>query len=359
MSIVPGGPAPTSLPSAGTGHGMSGLAPLLSAEHLSVTFPIRGGLAGRQRGGIQAVSDVSFQLAAGETLGLVGESGCGKTTTGRAILQIVRPTAGHVYFKGEDLVTMDERALRPRRRQMQLVFQDPFASLNPRMTVGDVLTEPLAVQRIGTPSERQQTVAELLRVVGLGTSALRRYPHEFSGGQRQRIAIARALALRPTLLVLDEPVSALDVSIQAQVLNLLADLQREYNLTYLFIAHDLAVVRYMSARVAVMYLGKVVEIAPARPLYQSPAHPYTAGLLAAVPVPDPAARRQDKPPRLTGDLPSPANPPSGCRFHTRCPRAQERCRVEEPLLRSFGAGHLAACHFPLSPHDTQPAGGTV
>jgi oligopeptide/dipeptide ABC transporter ATP-binding protein len=330
----------------------SGPAPtLLSVEQLSVTFPVGGGIGGR-RGSIQAVSNVSFEVAAGETLGLVGESGCGKTTTGRAILQIVRPTGGRVYFEGEDLVAMDERALRPRRRQMQLVFQDPFASLNPRMTVGDIVIEPLAIQRVGSPSERERAGAELMRVVGLGQGAMRRYPHEFSGGQRQRIAIARALALRPRLLVLDEPVSALDVSIQAQVLNLLAELQREYNLTYLFISHDLAVVRYMSARVAVMYLGKLVEIAPARTLYGVPAHPYTAGLLAAVPIPNPAAQRQDRPPLLAGDLPSPARPPSGCRFHPRCPRAQQRCREEEPALRSFGEGHLAACHFPLPPHDT-------
>jgi oligopeptide/dipeptide ABC transporter ATP-binding protein len=341
MSAFPGGPPPT----------------LLAVEHLSVTFPIREGLFGRGRGSIQAVSDVSFHVAAGETLGLVGESGCGKTTTGRAILQIVRPTAGHVYFKGENLVAMGERALRPRRRQMQLVFQDPFASLNPRMTVGDILTEPLAIQHIGTPAERQRTAADLLHVVGLGQGAMRRYPHEFSGGQRQRIAIARALALRPALLILDEPVSALDVSIQAQVLNLLADLQREYDLTYLFIAHDLAVVRYMSARVAVMYLGKVVEIAPARVLYRVPAHPYTAGLLAAVPVPNPAAKRQDRPVMLTGDLPSPARPPSGCRFHPRCPRAQQRCQREEPVLRPFNESHLAACHFPLPPHDAASSSG--
>jgi oligopeptide/dipeptide ABC transporter ATP-binding protein len=324
---------------------------LLAVEQLSVSFPIRGGLARRQVGTIQAVSNVSFHIASGETLGLVGESGCGKTTTGRAILQIVRPTAGHVYFKGDDLAAMDERSLRPRRREMQLIFQDPFASLNPRMAVGDIVAEPLTIQRIGTPADRARSAAELLRVVGLGSAALRRFPHEFSGGQRQRIAIARALALRPSFLVLDEPVSALDVSIQAQVLNLLAELQREYSLTYLFIAHDLAVVRYMSARVAVMYLGKLVEIAPARTLYRVPAHPYTAGLLAAVPVPDPAAQRRERRVELGGDLPSPARPPSGCRFHPRCPRAQPRCQQEEPPLRVFGDGHLAACHFPLPPHD--------
>jgi oligopeptide/dipeptide ABC transporter ATP-binding protein len=325
---------------------------LLSVERLSVTFPLQSGLGWRkQKGGIQAVSDVSFSLARGETLGLVGESGCGKTTTGRAILRIVQPTSGHVYFEGEDLVGMDERALRPRRRKMQLVFQDPFSSLDPRMTVGDILREPLNVQGIGTRSERAHTVGQLLDVVGLGAAAARRYPHEFSGGQRQRIAIARALALRPALLILDEPVSALDVSIQAQVLNLLADLQREYQLTYLFIAHDLAVVRYMSSRIAVMYLGKLVEIAPATTLHTVPAHPYTAGLLSAIPVPDPAKQIGDQPPILAGDLPSPARPPSGCRFHPRCPRAQARCSTEEPALRSFGEGHWAACHFPLAPHD--------
>ena len=324
---------------------------LLSVERLSVTFPLQSGLGWRkQQGGIQAVSDVSFSMARGETLGLVGESGCGKTTTGRAILRIVQPTSGHVYFEGEDLVGMDERALRPRRRKMQLVFQDPFSSLNPRMTVGDILREPLNVQGIGTWADRARTTGELLNVVGLGAAAARRYPHEFSGGQRQRIAIARALALRPALLILDEPVSALDVSIQAQVLNLLADLQREYQLTYLFIAHDLAVVRYMSSRIAVMYLGKLVEIAPATTLHTVPAHPYTAGLLSAIPVPDPARQVGDHPPILAGDLPSPARPPSGCRFHPRCPRAQALCGTVEPALRSFGEGHWAACHFPLAPH---------
>ncbi|MGH2390441.1 MAG: ABC transporter ATP-binding protein [Chloroflexota bacterium] len=333
--------------------GSSRSSALLSVERLSVTFPLQSGLAWRkQQGGIQAVSDVSFSLARGETLGLVGESGCGKTTTGRAILRIVQPTSGHVYFEGEDLVGMDEHALRPRRRKMQLIFQDPFSSLNPRMTVGEILREPLTVQGIGTRVDRARAAGELLDVVGLGAAAARRYPHEFSGGQRQRIAIARALALRPALLILDEPVSALDVSIQAQVLNLLADLQREYHLTYLFIAHDLAVVRYMSSRIAVMYLGKLAEIAPAPVLHRVPAHPYTAGLLSAIPIPDPAKRIGDQPPILAGDLPSPARPPSGCRFHPRCPRAQPRCRTEEPTLRSFGEGHWAACHYPLPPHET-------
>ena len=326
---------------------------LLSVEQLSVTFAAGGALGlGRRRAGIQAVSDVSFTITAGETLGLVGESGCGKTTTGRAILQIVRPTGGRVYFEGEDLAVMDERRLRARRRKMQLVFQDPFGSLNPRMTVGELLAEPLAVQGIGTRREREQSTRESLQVVGLSATALPRYAHEFSGGQRQRIAIARALVLRPRLLVLDEPVSALDVSIQAQVLNLLVEIQRQYGLTYLFIAHDLAVVRAMSDRVAVMYLGKIAELAPARTLYTMPAHPYTAGLLAAVPIPDPAQRRGERRAVLGGDLPSPSNPPAGCRFHTRCPRVQDRCRVEEPALRTFGPGHLAACHFPLAPHDT-------
>jgi oligopeptide/dipeptide ABC transporter ATP-binding protein len=334
--------------------------PLLSVRHLSVTFTQRtGGLLRRQTATIHAVSDVSFDVAAGETLGLVGESGCGKTTTGRAILQIVRPTSGQVYFQGEDLAAMDEHALRPRRRKMQLVFQDPFASLNPRMAVGEIVAEPLAVQGIGTRETRAQTAAELLGVVGLSSNALRRFPHEFSGGQRQRIAIARALALRPELLVLDEPISALDVSIQAQIITLLEQLQGEYHLTYLFIAHDLAVVRYVSTRVAVMYLGKIMEIAPARELYQAPAHPYTAGLLAAVPVPDPSRGKRGRRTILAGDLPSPAHPPAGCRFHTRCPRAQERCRVEEPALRSFADGHVAACHFPLIPPPTTPEPAAV
>jgi oligopeptide/dipeptide ABC transporter ATP-binding protein len=323
--------------------------PLLSVKHVSVTFPLPGGFGWRRRSSsVQAVSDLSFDIAAGETLGLVGESGCGKTSTGRAILQIVRPTNGQVLFEGEDLVAMDERALRPRRRKMQLIFQDPFASLNPRMTVGDILAEPLTVQHEGTHGERTHAVADLLQVVGLSAHATRRYPHEFSGGQRQRIAIARALALRPAFLVLDEPVSALDVSIQAQVLNLLIDLQREFHLTYLFIAHNLAVVRYMSSRVAVMYLGKMAEIGPARALYRTPAHPYTAGLLSAVPVPDPAQQRSDLAPQLKGDLPSPLRPPTGCRFHPRCPRAQSRCRQEEPVLRAAGDDRFVACHYPLT-----------
>lgn len=334
-------------------------APLLSVDHLSVVFPVGGSLFGRTKSAIQAVSDVSFDVGRGETLGLVGESGCGKTTTGRAVLQIVKPTAGQVYFKGQNLVGMDETMLRPHRREMQLIFQDPFASLNPRMTVGDIVMEPLTIQKIGKPAERRGAATDLLQVVGLGTGATRRYPHEFSGGQRQRIAIARALALRPALLILDEPVSALDVSIQAQVLNLLAALQRDYGLAYLFIAHDLAVVRYMSARVAVMYLGKIVEIAPARALYGAPAHPYTAGLLAAVPIPDPSAERPLRAIQLRGELPSPSRPPAGCRFHPRCPRVQDRCRVEEPAPRSFGPGHVAACHYPLPPHDAPAPPMTV
>jgi len=338
-----------------TTHGLPAAArgaSLLSVEHLSVTFPVHSGaLVRRQTGGVQAVSDISFTVAPNETLGVVGESGCGKTTTGRAILQIVRPTGGHVYFKGEDLVSMGESALRVRRRTMQLVFQDPSASFNPRMRVADILAEPLTVQGIGTRAERARAVREALDVVGLPFSALRRFPHEFSGGQRQRLAIARALTLRPTLLILDEPVSALDVSIQAQVLGLLAQVQRAYRLTYIFIAHDLAVVRIMSDRVAVMYLGKIVEIAPVARLYAAPAHPYTEGLLAAVPTPDPARRRMRQGAVIAGDLPSPARPPAGCRFHTRCPRAQARCMVDEPPLRPFGEGHLAACHFPLPPYN--------
>jgi oligopeptide/dipeptide ABC transporter ATP-binding protein len=325
--------------------------PLLAVEQLSVTFSSGGSalLLGRKRPPIQAVSEVSFSIAAGETLGLVGESGCGKTTTGRAILRILRPTAGRVLFEGSDLVAMDERQLRARRRKMQLVFQDPFASLNPRMTVSQLLMEPLAVQRIGSRQDRERAALESLQVVGLGSSALHRFAHEFSGGQCQRIAIARALVLRPTFLVLDEPVSALDVSIQAQVLNLLTQIQQQYGLTYLFIAHDLAVVKAVSDRVAVMYLGKLVEIATSAVLYKQPVHPYSAGLLAAVPIPDPARRRTDRRAVLGGDLPSPAKPPSGCRFHTRCPRARERCMAEEPQMRAFGPGHMAACHYPLQP----------
>jgi oligopeptide/dipeptide ABC transporter ATP-binding protein len=320
--------------------------PLLAVDHLSVTFPISSGLLRRQSGGIQAVSDVSFEIAEGETLGLVGESGCGKTTTGRAVLQIVRPTAGRVFFGGADLAALDERALRPHRRKMQLVFQDPFASLNPRMSVGEIVAEPLAVQGIGTRQTRAQTAAELLGVGGLPTTALRRFPHEFSGGQRQRIGIARALAVNPRLILLDEPVSALDVSIQAQVINLLDELQDDLHLSYMFVAHDLSVVRHVSDRIAVMYLGKLMEVSPADELYTKPIHPYTSALLGAIPIPDPRQNRERERPIVGGEPPSPVRPPSGCRFHTRCPRATDICSRVEPQLTEYAGGHLAACHHP-------------
>lgn len=320
---------------------------LLSVSGLVKHFPVRrdivATLAGRPRQVVQAVDGVDFTLARGETLGLVGESGCGKSTVGRAVLRLVDPTAGTIDLDGIRVDSLPRGALRDARRNMQIVFQDPFASLNPRRTVGQSVAEPLANYGIGDENDQRAEVERIFAKVGLRTEQIDRFPHEFSGGQRQRIGIARALALQPKLIVLDEPVSALDVSVQAQVVNLLGDLQAEFGLAYLFIAHDLAVVEHISHRVAVMYLGKIVEIADKRRLFARPRHPYTQALLSAVPVPDPDAKRERV--ILQGDLPSPIDPPSGCRFRTRCPVAQPRCAVEEPPLRPMADGHMAACHF--------------
>lgn len=321
-------------------------APLLDVKNLVMHFPLTEGIIfQRQVGAVQAVDGVSFHVNRGETLGLVGESGCGKSTTGRAILQLYKPTSGEVVFDGKDLTKLDGGDMRRMRRHLQMVFQDPYASLNPRMTVGNIVSEPMQIHKLVPKNERTQRVQELLQTVGLNPYFANRYPHEFSGGQRQRIGIARALAANPDFIVCDEPVSALDVSIQAQVVNLLEDLQDKLGLTYLFIAHDLSVVRHISDRVAVMYLGKIVEMADRNALYDDPLHPYTKALLSAVPIPDPVIERKRERIILTGDVPSPINPPSGCHFHTRCPYVMDVCKQQDPAFVDQGGGHFVACHL--------------
>lgn len=318
---------------------------LVKVENLVMHFPIRRGAFHRTTGYVHAVDDVSFDIKVGETLGLVGESGCGKTTTGRTILQLYTPTSGHVYYENTDLTTLKREEMRGMRREMQMIFQDPYASLNPRMTVADIIGEPLLVHGVASGKEIQQIVAHLLELVKMEPSFANRYPHEFSGGQRQRIGIARALALQPALIICDEPISALDVSIQAQVVNLLEDLQSQFNLTYLFIAHDLSMVRHISTRVAVMYLGVIVEISDQADLYDNPLHPYTQALLSAVPIPDPVADAKRQRRVLEGDVPSPVNPPSGCRFRTRCWLAEKICEEQRPELREITRNHFVACHL--------------
>jgi peptide/nickel transport system ATP-binding protein len=340
-----------------------GAGPLVELDGLKLYFPIKSGLVlDRHVGDVRAVDDVTLIIRRGETLGLVGESGCGKSTVGRTILRLYKPTGGRVVFDGRDITNLGESELRPLRRRMQMVFQDPFASLNPRHSVGRIVGEPLRTHGLAGRRDAAKRVRELLVTVGLPADAASRYPHEFSGGQRQRIGLARALAVNPDFVVADEPVSALDVSIQAQIINLLERLQEEFDLTYLFIAHDLAVVRHISDRIAVMYLGTVVEVSPAEALYDEPLHPYTISLLSAVPIPDPVVEREREAILLAGDVPSPANPPPACRFHTRCPYVQPtRCRDDVPRLRKLASGHEVACHWAediregrIKPHEVEP-----
>ena len=330
---------------------------LLSVTNLTKHFPIRRGLLQRQVGAVQAVDGLTFDVAKGETLSLVGESGCGKTTTGRMLTRLIEPTDGKIVFDGRDITHLSTGKMRPLRRDVQIIFQDPYGSLNPRHTVGTIVGAPFQLQRVKPKQGTKKAVQELLELVGLNPEHYNRYPHEFSGGQRQRIGIARSLALRPKLIVADEPVSALDVSIQAQVINLLEDLQNELGLTYVVIAHDLSVVRHMSDRVAVMYLGKIVELADRDDLYSRPMHPYTTALLSAVPIPDTSRRTKRERIRLQGDVPSPINPPPACRFHTRCWKAQEICSTQEPPLVALAPGHQVACHFPENVSPAAPAAG--
>ena len=332
-------------PSTTGGNGASAT-PLLEVDHLRMLFPIKAGLIiDRQVGQVHAVDDVSFHLNEGETLGIVGESGCGKTTLIRVLVRLLQPTSGAIKFRGTDITNSGRRALEPIRREMQMVFQDPQASLNPRKRIGQILATPLGLR--GVPRGKITTESQsLLERVGMSGDVLNRFPHEFSGGQRQRIGIARALAVDPRLVMLDEPVSALDVSIQAQVINLLDDLQEEFKLSYVFVAHDLSVVRHVSDRIVVMYLGKLMEISPAEELYSKPIHPYTSALLSAIPIPDPKRNRDRERTVVGGEPPNPINPPSGCRFHTRCPRATDICRTSEPPLTEYAGGHMAACHHP-------------
>ncbi len=320
------------------------MTPLLEVDGLKKHFPIRKGFFSRASGSVYAVDGVSFSIGRGETLGLVGESGCGKSTVGRTVLRLLEPTQGTIKVAGQDITQLDTQNLLPYRRRLQMIYQDPYASLNPRMTAGEIVGEPLIVHDLGAPEERKDRVAALFERVGLRPEAVNSYPHEFSGGQRQRIGIARALSLKPELIVGDEPVSALDVSIQAQIINLLMDLQDEFKLSYLFVAHDLAVVEHISHRVAVMYLGRIVEMTDKRSLFEMPLHPYSEALLSAVPIPKSSARGRKRV-ILTGDVPSPINPPSGCHFHTRCPYAMPRCKTEVPALREVIPGHLASCHL--------------
>ncbi|MBU1055581.1 MAG: ATP-binding cassette domain-containing protein [Proteobacteria bacterium] len=320
---------------------------LIETKNIKVHFPVYGGILRRKTGKVYAVDGVSIKVKKGETIGLVGESGCGKTTTGRAIIRLYNLTKGDIFFEGENISRLSDREMRPHRRNMQMIFQDPFESLDARQTIGDILEEPLLVHKLGSSQTRLEEVLNLLSRVGIPQNAVNRFPHEFSGGQRQRIGIARSIALKPKLIVCDEPVSALDVSIQSQILNLLIDLQSEMNLTYIFIAHDLSVVKHISDNIAVMYLGKIVEYTDADSIYENPLHPYTKALISAIPVPDPSIK--NKKIVLYGDVPSPLNPPSGCRFHTRCPVAFDRCSIDEPELQpvpeAHGLGHLAACHL--------------
>lgn len=318
---------------------------LLEVRNLKKYFPVHRGFFGGKKLYVQAVDDISFQIYKGETLGLVGESGCGKSTAGRTIIRLYESTAGEIIFDGAEISKMSENELKPFRKRMQMIFQDPYASLNSRMTVGDIIGEPIDIHNIASGDERQAMIYELLERVGLSKEHASRYPHEFSGGQRQRIGIARSLAVRPDFIICDEPISALDVSIQAQVVNMLEDLQKEFGLTYLFIAHDLSMVKHISDRIGVMYLGKLVELSDSKELYDKPMHPYTQALLSAIPIPDPVATHSKQRIVLEGDVPSPINPPSGCRFRTRCGYAYDRCAKEEPILQDMGGGHMVACHL--------------